>query len=251
MDVITIAGAPSSGKTATVLYLAAQCQAEGRSVGAIKFDALGTQDHTIYAERLNIPTLVGLSDYICPDHYYVSNIEEACSWGVENEVDLLFVETAGLCYRCAPHIAGVPAVTVIDNLGGMEAPAKMGPALEYADIAVITKSDLVSQAEREVFAQAVASVNPSAGLAFVNGLTGTGTLLLKRKLEKLLKQGYATGPKKVRASVELSDMTLRSSLPASICSYCTGETRIGREYQSGNVEKICVPRRAACPEEIL
>jgi len=31
---------------------------------------------------------------------------------------------------------------------------------------------------------------------------------------------------------------LRFPLPSAVCSYCLGETRIGNEYQLGNIRKI-------------
>jgi hypothetical protein len=61
----------------------------------------------------------------------------------------------------------------------------------------------------------------------VNGLTGQGayefsTLLYDEKdhIETV------TGKK------------LRFSMPSAMCSYCLGETRIGKEHQLGNVRKI-------------
>lgn len=36
----------------------------------------------------------------------------------------------------------------------------------------------------------------------------------------------------------LSDMHLRFTTPASVCSYCTGETRIGEEFQNGMMKKM-------------
>ncbi|MUM77743.1 hypothetical protein GKC30_08860 [Pseudodesulfovibrio sp. F-1] len=226
MKTVTVAGAPSAGKTAVILHLIRQLVKEGRRCAVVKFDTLGTSDDRIYRDRLGIPAIQGLSDYLCPDHYFVSNFEEAYRWGRMREADFLFMETAGLCYRCAPHVDGVPAVTVIDNLGGMEAPRKMGPALTLADVVVVTKSDLVSQAEKEVFAHRVNQVNPSARVLHVNGLTGTGTLPLRRLAETWGHMEDAEGA------------SLRYSMPASICSYCTGETRIGKRFQSGNVEKL-------------
>jgi len=257
MQMITLAGPPSSGKTSTLIRVAARFQADGARIAAVKFDTLSSQDHLLYQQRLGAPALVGLSDYICPDHYYVSNIEEAYEWGKAQGADILFVETAGLCHRCAPHIVGVPAVTVIDNLGGVETPRKMGPALEKADLVVLTKSDLVSQAEREVFAHSVSCVNATAQIVFFNGLTGTGSLLLKRHMLTLFAQRPNTFTTRLGEKVgapAMSEQTLRSSLPACICSYCTGETRIGRAYQSGNIVKICLPDGQAhaagcCKEE--
>jgi len=91
---------------------------------------------------------------------------------------------------------------------------------------VITKGDIVSQAEREVFRQKIRLVNPEAEILEFNGLTGKGSV----RLRKILLDSPEVQT--------LVDETLRSSMPASICSYCTGETRIGNSYQLGNVLKI-------------
>lgn len=226
MKIITIAGAPSSGKTSVALHTLRHLLAAGVKAAAVKFDALSTVDHQIYRQKLGIPAISGLSDYVCPDHYYVSNLEEVLDWANEQGSDLLIIETAGLCFRCAPHIQGVPAVTVIDNLSGNDSPEKMGPALKLADAVVVTKGDLVSQAEKEVFRHQIRRVNPGAKVFHVNGLTGNGSLPLKRLIDGWPQVDSLTGIK------------LRYSMPASICSYCTGEMRVGREFQSGNVVKI-------------
>lgn len=226
MKVITVAGAPSTGKTAIISHLVQGYAAQGIQTAAVKFDALVTHDDALYREKLKIPALKGLSDYVCPDHYYVSNLEEVWSWGREQKADILFIETAGLCYRCAPHVQDVPAITVVDNLGGIDTPEKMGPILSLADAVVVTKSDMVSQAEREVFIYKIKAVNPGATVFQINGLTGAGSLLLKRLMDEW------------PSTDEIAHKNLRYSMPAAICSYCTGEIRIGQQFQSGNVNKI-------------
>ncbi len=50
--------------------------------------------------------------------------------------------------------------------------------LKSADFVVITKGDIVSQAEREVFAARVTAVNPKAVVMHVNGLNGQGAFEL-------------------------------------------------------------------------
>lgn len=65
---------------------------------------------------------------------------------------MLIAESVGLCNRCSPHIEGALAVCVVDTLSGVQTPRKIGPMLKLADVVVITKGDIVSQAEREVFA---------------------------------------------------------------------------------------------------
>ena len=54
------------------------------------------------------------------------------------------------------------------------APHQDETMLRLADVVVITKGDVVSQAEREVFAFRVRQVNPRATVLFVSGLTGQG-----------------------------------------------------------------------------
>ena len=148
-------------------------------------------------------------------------------WGVENQLDLLITESAGLCNRCSPYLVGVKGICVIDNLSGINTPKKIGPLLRSADIVVITKGDIVSQAEREVFAGRVSTVNPGAAVMHVNGLSGQGayelgTLLFDEKQD-------------IRS---VAGMKLRFAMPSAMCSYCLGETRIGESYQLGNTKKM-------------
>ncbi len=225
MRLITVAGPPSSGKTAIICKAAEALQADGVSVGVIKFDCLSSGDQATY-ERRGIPARTGLSGNLCPDHFYVSNIEECLDWGLKSGFDLLISESAGLCNRCAPHIKDVCAVCVIDNLSGVETPRKIGPMLKMADIVVITKGDIVSQAEREVFVHRIRLVNSSAVIIHVNGLTGQGG----HELGRLLRDA---------ANVEsLQGKLLRFSMPAALCSYCLGQRRIGADFQMGNVKKM-------------
>ncbi|MGM0509483.1 MAG: GTP-binding protein [Fusobacteriota bacterium] len=226
MNLITVSGPPSSGKTAVIVKTIESLHQRGLSVGVVKFDCLYTDDDKIYA-KLGVPVKKGLSGSLCPDHYFVSNIEEVVQWGVKKEVDILITESAGLCNRCSPYIKEVKAVCVIDNLSGINTPKKIGPMLKMADVVAITKGDIVSQAEREVFASKVHSVNPKAITMHINGLTGQGayefsTLLYDEKENVDTVKGKE----------------LRFSMPSAMCSYCLGETRIGDEHQLGNVKKI-------------
>ncbi len=226
MNLITVSGPPSTGKTAVITKAIENFQKRGVKVGIVKFDCLYTDDDKIY-EKLGVPVKKGLSGSLCPDHYFVSNIEEVVQWGLKQELDLLITESAGLCNRCSPYIQDIKAICVIDNLSGINTPKKVGPMLKTADIVVITKGDIVSQAEREVFASKVSSVNPRAMVMHVNGLTGQGayefSTLVYSEEDKL---------------ETLKGRKLRFSMPSALCSYCLGETRIGEEHQMGNVKKI-------------
>ncbi|MDO4720027.1 MAG: GTP-binding protein [Peptostreptococcaceae bacterium] len=226
MNLVVFSGPPSSGKTSIILKSIEALRQRGISVGVVKFDCLYTDDDLLY-EKAGIPVKKGLSGALCPDHFFVSNIEEVVQWGRKMGLSLLVTESAGLCNRCSPYIKDIKGICVIDNLSGINTPKKIGPMLKAADIVVITKGDIVSQAEREVFSSKVSSVNPRALIMHVNGLTGQGayelsTLLMDEKREVETVQG----------------MKLRFPMPSALCSYCLGETRIGEAFQMGNVRKM-------------
>ncbi|HHV37987.1 MAG TPA: hypothetical protein GXX70_00665 [Tepidimicrobium sp.] len=226
MNLVIFSGPPSSGKTSVILKTIAALKERDIAVGVVKFDCLYTDDDLLY-KRAGVPVQKGLSGSLCPDHFFASNIEEVVDWGNRMELDMLITESAGLCNRCSPYIKDIKGVCVIDNLSGINTPRKIGPMLKFADIVVITKGDIVSQAEREVFASRVHSVNPKAVTMHVNGLTGQGayelsTLMLDKERQIDTVQG----------------MELKFSMPAAMCSYCLGETRIGEVYQMGNVRKM-------------
>jgi len=225
MKFITVSGPPSSGKTAVILKTAESLKQMGLKTGVVKFDCLQTEDDLIY-EKNGIPVKKGLSGALCPDHYFVSNVEASHKWGREQGLDILISESAGLCNRCSPHIKEIMAVCVIDNLSGVGTPKKIGPMLKSADIVVITKGDIVSQAEREVFSSRVHAVNPKAIIMNINGITGQGSYEL------------ATVFSDSEIVETLQGKELRFSMPSALCSYCLGEKRIGDEYQMGNVRKM-------------
>lgn len=226
MNLITISGPPSSGKTSIILKTIEALEKRHLTVGVVKFDCLYTDDDILY-KKAGIPVKKGLSGSLCPDHYFVSNIEEVVKWGNKQQLDVLITESAGLCNRCSPYIKDIKSVCVIDNLSGINTPKKIGPMLKAADIVVITKGDIVSQAEREVFASKVHSVNTKAIIMHINGLTGQGAYELSTLL-------YDEDE-----NIEtVKGKNLRFSMPSALCSYCLGETRIGESYQMGNVRKM-------------
>ena len=225
MKLITVSGAPSSGKTSVILRLIDCLRDNNQEVGVIKFDCLTSFDQERYKEY-GVKVQVGFSGKFCPDHFFISNIEDAVEWGNRAGLDILISESAGLCNRCSPHIQGVLAICVIDNLSGVNTPRKIGPMLKLADIVLITKGDIVSQAEREVFMFNVRQVNPGARILFINGITGQGAFMLSK---------HAMNAADITT---LRSRRLRFSMPASVCAYCTGEMRIGETYQMGMLKKM-------------
>ena len=67
MQLITVAGSPSVGKTSVILRACELLRRDGLSVGVAKFDALSTSDDHLYQQK-GILVAVGLAGALCPDH---------------------------------------------------------------------------------------------------------------------------------------------------------------------------------------
>jgi Ni2+-binding GTPase involved in maturation of urease and hydrogenase len=213
------------GKTSVIVKTAKLLAAQGKTTGIVKFDSLSTSDDAIYT-LAELPVIVGLAGNVCPDHFFVSNIDDCLRWGHKTGLDILIAESAGLCNRCSPHVQGVLAVCVVDNLSGIHTPRKIGPMLKLADVVVVTKGDIVSQAEREVFCFNARLANPRAHVLSFNGITGQGAGELAFHIDAAPDIDTLEGRR------------LRFPMPSAVCPYCVGETAIGRDHQRGNVRKM-------------
>lgn len=225
VKLITIAGPPSSGKTSVIIKMIHSIPQWKDECGVIKFDCISSLDESQYKKN-GITAKTGLAGNLCPDHYFISNIEECFTWAKEHHFTTLITESAGLCNRCAPHLKEVLAVCVLDNLSGINTPLKTGPMVKLADIVIVTKSDLVSQAEREVFRFKIQQVNTKCKVLFINGITGQGA-------DKLAALALSS-----KSFETTQNLKLRFSMPAALCSYCLGETRVGEDFQVGLNRKI-------------
>ncbi|MDZ4154467.1 GTP-binding protein [Methylicorpusculum sp.] len=224
MNVIIAAGTPGSGKT-SVLLNSVRCLVEsGVKVSVIKIDCLYTEDHLRFKE-FGVPTMLGLSKDMCPDHYTIYNMGEMVDFARENGSDMLIVETAGLCHRCAPYSASSMGVCVIDATTGPNTPLKVGPFLSTANVVVITKGDVVSQAEREIFRERVLEMNAGCRIIEANGLTGKGAAEMANCF---------------KGAVEFNEVddVLRHNAPFSICTLCVGEMRVDKKFHRGVVRHI-------------
>ncbi len=224
MKLIVVAGTPGSGKTAILIHALKSLGKAGHRCSVVKVDCLYTDDDKRF-EKLNIPVMVGLSKDMCPDHFAIYNIDEMLSWAEKNESEYLILETAGLCHRCAPYSQKCLGVCVADATAGPNTPLKLGPFLSTADLVVVTKGDIISQAEREIFREKVLEVNPNCSIIEANGLSGQGCAAFS---EAMLKAPDLT---------DGEDM-LRHSAPLAICTLCVGEKRIKKEHHRGVLRRI-------------
>ena len=224
MKMIIVAGTPGSGKTAVLIHALRSLKQRGINSSVVKIDCLYTDDGKKF-EKIGIPTKVGLSMDMCPDHYAIYNIEDMINWANDNDSEYLVVETAGLCHRCAPYTVNSLGVCVIDATSGPNTPLKVGPFLSTADIAVITKGDMISQAEREIFRERILEVNPNWKVIEANGLSGQGCIELAEEIVK-------------SPEVSLDEEKLRHSAPLAVCTLCVGETKVNKKHHRGILRRI-------------
>jgi Ni2+-binding GTPase involved in regulation of expression and maturation of urease and hydrogenase len=98
--------------------------------------------------------------------------------------------------------------------------------IALADAAVVTRIDLVSQAEKEVFREAIRDVAPAVEIIETNAVIGTGMRYLMKIIDDLLP---ITDPKA---------LTLRGSPPLGVCTVCVGKKQIGWENHFGVVRRL-------------
>jgi len=148
MKLVIIAGPPSAGKTAVTRQII-RIHPELKSA-YLKIDVVcATEDEEIRNE-FHIPAKKVYSGDLCPDHAGIMILDEAIEWAMKEGADMLIVESAGLCLRCTPYTTQSCGIVVLSAISGIQSPAKMAPMIALADIAVVTRIDLVSQAEKEV-----------------------------------------------------------------------------------------------------
>ncbi|HAG10882.1 MAG TPA: cobalamin biosynthesis protein, partial [Desulfotomaculum sp.] len=152
MKLVVIAGPPSAGKTSLTKQIVKRFKDEMR-IAFLKIDVVKAFEDIELNKEFNIMTKKIYSGDLCPDHASVMVLGDAIDWAESLDANLFIVESAGLCLRCSPYLNQGLGIVVLSSISGIHAPEKMGAMVSLADIAMITKIDLVSQAEREVMIQ--------------------------------------------------------------------------------------------------
>lgn len=209
MKIVIFGGTPGSGKTSIIKFIIQELI--DFKIHYVKFDVLDTTDDILIKEKFDISTEKKISGDICPDHYAALEIPKIIK---ENQdKDLIIIETAGLCLRCSPYVKEGLAVNVLNILAGK--PSGYGPLLTDADVVVVSKGDLISQAEREIFRSKILEVNKNSSIIDGNGLTGEGAIDMAEKIKE--------APKIKK------ELTLKHPMPTAICGYCYGNKIIDSE----------------------
>ncbi|HNX43710.1 MAG TPA: GTP-binding protein [Bacteroidales bacterium] len=219
MRLIIIAGPPTSGKTTVIKQVIRRILKKGLKPAYLKIDVMFADEDEQIKKEFSIPAKKIYSGELCPDHCNVVVLDEVVEWAEKEQADVLFVETAGLCLRCSPYVENCLGIVVLEATSGMNLPRKIGPMLTLADICVVTKIDLVSQAEREVFRSRILDATKGTAVVESNALYGIG-------IDPIVRDILKTDP------VEMP-MFLRGNPPVGTCTICVGKKEIGSKNHFG------------------
>jgi len=196
---------------------------KGLSMSYLKIDVQFTDEDEVFQKQFGIPTKKVYSGELCPDHCNVMVLGDAIEWALDIKSDILFVETAGLCLRCSPYIERSLGIVVLEATSGMNLPRKIGPLLALADVAIVTKIDLVSQAEREVFrANILKAARPD--IIETDALHGIN---MDRIVQRIESADDTTAP-----------YMLRGNPPVGVCTICVGKKEVGWQKHFGVVRPL-------------
>ena len=224
MKLVICAGPPTTGKTTVLKQSAKRLLEKKHKLAYLKIDVQYADEDEIFAREFGIPAKKVYSGELCPDHCNVMVLGDAIEWASNQSADVLLVETAGLCLRCSPYVEGLLGIVVLEATSGMNLPRKIGPMLSLADIAVVTKIDLISQAEREVFRARILEAAPSIYVVESNALYGIGIDPLVRKIEQAREIQFP--------------LFLRGNPPIGTCTICVGKKEIGWKQHFGVVRPL-------------
>lgn len=224
MKLIICAGPPTTGKTTVLKQVTRRLIRDGRKVAFLKIDVQYADEDEVFSSEFGIPVRKVYSGELCPDHCNVMVLGDAIDWAIDEGAEILLVETAGLCLRCSPYVEGLLGIIVLEATSGMNLPRKIGPMLSLADIAMVTKIDLVSQAEREVFRARIQDAAPDVSIIESNALYGIGIDPLVRRIGE--------------ANEIVFPLYLRGNPPVGTCTICVGKKEIGWKQHFGVVRPL-------------
>ncbi len=209
MKVVIVAGGQGVGKTAVLLHLLRHAQKAGLKAGVFKIDALDAGDELVFIQAGFAAKGHSAKD-VCPDHEAMVSLGRAWDWAEDLGLDLLCIETAGLCHRCSPFLKRALAICVVSGLAHLGTPESMRPIVEASDLIVLTKTSLISPTERHIFTAKLRAIQPQGRVFNVDGLTGEGV-------------GDLAAMVLDSRDIRFMDIEpLRVTLPMGYCHFCQG-----------------------------
>ncbi len=225
MKLIVVAGPPSAGKTAVIKQMIKYLR-DREKVAYLKIDVVAAFEDEEIAKEFGIPTKKVYSGDMCPDHMGIMVIRDALDWAEENGSTILICESAGLCLRCTPYFTDSLGVCILSAVSGTHTPLKMAPMVALSDLCVVTKTDLISQAEKEVFRESIRRVSPDMDIVETNAIQGTGMKYMFRRLDEIKPIPSADG------------IELRGIPPLGVCTICIGKKGVGWQNHFGVIRRM-------------
>jgi Ni2+-binding GTPase involved in maturation of urease and hydrogenase len=225
MKLLIVAGPPSAGKTAVIRQVIREFQ-KTLNPAFLKIDVVRAFEDEELKEEFGIPTRKVYSGDLCPDHMGIMVLQDAIRWANGLGAGLLIIESAGLCLRCTPYTTQSFGIAVLSAVSGSNTPLKMAPMIALADVAVVTKTDLISQAEKEVFRECIRMVTPSIDIIETNAIQGTGMRFLMQAIAK------------AEDITNAGAITIRGTPPLGVCTICVGKKETGWQHHFGIIRPL-------------
>ena len=222
---MVVAGPPSAGKTSVIRQMIRHLS-ETERVAYIKIDVVQAFEDEELREEFGIPTRKVYSGDMCPDHMGIMVIQDAVQWAESEGASVLIYESAGLCLRCTPYFTESLGICVMSAISGTHAPLKMAPMIALSDMCIVTKTDLISQAEKEVFRESIRRVSSDMDIIETNAIQGTGMKYLFRVMDSAPSISSTEG------------LELRGVPPLGVCTVCIGKKSVGWQNHFGVIRRL-------------
>ncbi|MBK6873335.1 MAG: hydrogenase nickel incorporation protein HypB [Kineosporiaceae bacterium] len=171
---VNLLSSPGSGKTALLELLLTRCVERGIPVAALTGD-LATENDAKRLARSGAPVRQVVTDGLC--HLEADLVRDHLAGWLPEGTRLVLIENVGNLVCPASYDLGESARIVLASVTeGEDKPVKYPTAYRWADLAVLTKIDLIEPCgfDETVFSEAVRDVNPDLPVLRTSARTGQG-----------------------------------------------------------------------------
>ncbi|HEX2807724.1 MAG TPA: hydrogenase nickel incorporation protein HypB [Kineosporiaceae bacterium] len=183
---VNLLSSPGSGKTALLEVLLARCVEAGVPVAALTGD-LATENDAKRLARSGAPVRQVVTDGLC--HLEADLVRDHLTGWLPEGTRLLFVENVGNLVCPASYDLGESMRVVLASVTeGEDKPEKYPSAYRWADLVVLTKTDLSTACgfDEQAFLDSVTGVRPGVEVISTSARTGQGVDILLDRLLALI-----------------------------------------------------------------
>ncbi len=165
-----VAGPSSADKMSVNRQMLRHLIDTGKRVAYPKIDVVTSFENVeLRAEFGDIDSQGLLQRHMPEPHGY--NDDQGCPGMSEGQESTVFIfESTRLCLRCTPYFTHSLGVCILFTISGTHALLKIA----LSNMCVVTKTDLISQAEKEVFRENIRGMSSQMDIMETNIIQGTG-----------------------------------------------------------------------------